>query len=49
MIAWLICKLKGHRRAKHVRTEGNVRVLACPRCGRENRVAERAPKVPRPI
>ena len=34
MIAWLICKWKGHKRGTQVALENGMRVFACPRCGR---------------
>lgn len=37
MIAKLICWWRGHKRGRPVRIENGVRVLSCPRCGRETR------------
>lgn len=42
MFGKLICWWKGHKRAKFVRADGDVRVLACPRCGHETRRKSRA-------
>ena len=35
MIARIVCYFRGHLRGKFVRQDGNQRVTACPRCGKE--------------